>query len=196
MIKRHRVDDGLLQRVRILLSHDRGMGNQLAHVFTDVVDRLVAMVDEIILSDRRYDSIAGVVPFGWKALAVTHFDEVIRRQDFSRHHEATQDGFVGLRPTGFDRHADRHRGTLALGIGESEAYVGPGLLPLALVFSQRAQTIVHDAPLGGASALSLVARHGVETLHVAISARQNHLSHIEYRGFAGPILPEHAGVSG
>ena len=42
VVERHGIDDRLLQRIRILLTDDRDMRHQLAHIFADVVDRLVA----------------------------------------------------------------------------------------------------------------------------------------------------------
>src|SRR5664279_2062060 len=172
------------------------MRNELAHVLADIVDRLVAMIDEILPPDHRNDSIAGVVPFGRKPLAVAQFDEIIRGEDPSRHHEAAEDGFVGFRTPGLDRHADRNRRPLALLIDEAEADVGPGLLALALVLAQRSQAIVDHAPLRGASALAFVARHGVEALHIAVAAGENDLRHVENGRFAGSVFSEHAGMSG
>src|SRR5207253_3872114 len=116
----------------VLLADHRCVGNQPAHVFPDIVDRLVAMIDEVLLPDRRDDPVANHVPFRGKPLAIALFDEITGGQDLSRYDEAAKNGFIALGLTRLDRHSDRHRGTLGLGVGESKRDVGSCLLALAL----------------------------------------------------------------
>src|SRR5712664_425281 len=135
VVERHCVDDGLLKGIRVLLSDNRRVRDQTAHIFTDIVDRFVAMVDEVLLSDGRNDPAANGVPLRGKALPFAFFNEVAGGQNLSSYDESAEDSFVAFGSTGFDRQSDGHRRAPAFRVGKSERYVGSGLFTFSLIFS-------------------------------------------------------------
>src|ERR1700733_1129008 len=132
----------------------------------------------MLLTDTGNNAVAHPVPFGRKTLTIPEFYEVVGRQVFPRYDEPGQNCFIAFGATSFDCHADRNRGAPSLRIRKPEADVRSGLLPFALILAQGTQTVIDHAPLRGAPAPSLVAGHGIETLKVPVSARQNYLGHV------------------
>jgi hypothetical protein len=194
VVQCHGIDDRLLQRVRVLLAGG-GVRHQMAHVFADVVDCPVTVVDEIPLADGLHDACTDIVPFGREPPLLADLDEVLRREDLADRDKAAEHRLVAVRSSGLDRHADGDRRALALRVGEAERDVGACLLAPPLVLAERTEAVVDDAALGGAAALSLVTGDRVEPLDIAIAAGEHDLGHVKDGRLAGPVLAEHAGVT-
>src|SRR5215469_11353652 len=195
MVERHRIDDRLLQRIGVLLTYERGVRYQVAHVLAHKIDCLVAMVDEVVRPDHRHNALAYVVPFGGEAAFLSGLDEILCRKYLAHGDESGEHRLVALGLARLDRHADGDRRALAICIGETERDIGACLLAPALILAERAETIVGDAAFGGAATLALVARHRIQAVDVAVATGERDLRHVEDGGLAGAVLAEYAGVA-
>jgi hypothetical protein len=193
MAERHRVHDSLQERRGVLLAIGQ-MRQQMPHVFSHVVARPVALVDEVVGSDRRDDPRAHLVPLRRIASALPRLDEILGRQDAADHDEAAKHGLVGFRLARLQREPDADRRPRAFGIDKAQRDIGARLVTPALIIAQHAEAIADHAALG-AGAAAPISGHRVEPLEVAAAAGEHHLRHVEDRRLAGAVLAEHADMA-